>query len=100
MGVAMLPRFAAIVSITTSLRIRSSRPIMRKTRIVKGTKVINATSFVITILLKKHKNTSTNDRFLRLPAFFRREVGMAHENAKKKFFGSFFQERTEGGFVT
>ena len=60
MGVSILPKFAAIVCNTTtgtaSFRTASS-PDRRSTVNVKGTKVINATSFVINMLKKKHSNT-------------------------------------------
>ena len=67
-GVAMLPRFAAIVSSTTSLRTLSTLPLMRNTISVNGTKVISATSFVITILLKKQSITRIAESPLILPA--------------------------------
>ena len=60
MGVSILPKFAAIVCNTTtgtaSFRTASS-PDRQSTVNVKGTKVINATSFVINMLKKKHSNT-------------------------------------------
>ena len=54
-GVAMLPRFAAMVCRTITGIISSVRPAMFKIRIAKGTKVIKATSFVISILEKKQR---------------------------------------------
>ena len=68
MGVAMLPRLAATVSTTTRVSTRSSRPSIRNTSRVKGTKVMRVTSLVITMLQKKHSSTSTADRLRRLPA--------------------------------
>ena len=61
MGVAILPRFAATVSSTTSLTSRSGRSIIRNTNIVKGTNVIRVTSLVMTILQKKHSATIIRD---------------------------------------
>ena len=58
---AMLPRFAAMVSSTTSFTSRSVSPIMRNTSMVKGTNVIRVTSLVITMLLRKHNRTITAD---------------------------------------
>ena len=60
MGVSILPRFAAIViSVTTRLTERSMSA-RRSTKSPNGTKVISATSLVIHMLHKKHRNTSTN----------------------------------------
>ena len=54
MGVAMLPRLAAIVSNTTRERTEPVWRTLRVTSRVNGTKVIKVTSLVMTILLKKH----------------------------------------------
>ena len=73
MGVAMLPRLAAMVSSTTTFRTRSSSPIMRNTRMVKGTKVMSVTSLVITMLHPKHRSTMVTESLRRLPALFNRD---------------------------
>jgi hypothetical protein len=53
MGVTRLPKFAATVSITTvKISLFSLCPLI--SIIVKGTKVISATSFVISMDVKKH----------------------------------------------
>ena len=58
----MLPRLAAIVSITTRVITFSCFPIMRKISRVNGTKVISVTSLVMIILQKKHRSTSVTER--------------------------------------
>ena len=58
-GVVILPRFAAMVCNTITGIISCSRPVIRRTRTVNGTKVKSATSLVIHMEVKKHKNTST-----------------------------------------
>ena len=54
MGVAILPRLAAIVSSTISFSTFPSIFTIRKTRTVKGTNVISVTSLVM-IILQKNK---------------------------------------------
>ncbi len=65
MGVSILPRLAAMVCITTrgskSLALCSS-PVIPSTVKVKGTKVISATSLVISMLEKKHRSVSRSTR--------------------------------------
>ena len=56
----MLPRFAAIVCNTTCGTARRSWPAIRKTIRPNGTKVINATSLVITMLNINGKKTRRN----------------------------------------
>lgn len=60
-GVNMLPRFAAIVCITTiqtRCLFSMPSPICLSVTMVKGTKVMSATSLVINIDRKKHRPTS------------------------------------------
>ena len=57
MGVNILPRLAATVWSTTTVKSFSSRPAMVKRVTVKGTKVTRETSLVMTMEPKKHKNT-------------------------------------------
>ena len=68
---AILPRFAAMVSSTTIFSTRSSLCTMRNTRRVKGTKVISVTSFVMIMLQKKQSSTRRMEIPLLLPAFRR-----------------------------
>ena len=68
---AMLPRFAPIVSRTASFTIRSSCPVIRNTSMVNGIKVSNVTSFVIIMLEKKQRSTIIADRARRLSARLR-----------------------------
>lgn len=63
-GISMLPRFAAIVCITTTGMIRCSFSDMESTMIANGTKVISETSFVINILNTNGSNTSTRNNCL------------------------------------
>ena len=58
-GVSILPRLAAIVSNTTTGISTFSQPAIAYTDNVNGIKVIKETSFVISILAKKHRLTST-----------------------------------------
>ena len=60
-GVSMLPRLAAMVWSTTTGSTNGSMPAILRTAMAKGTNVINATSLVIAMLKKKHRNTSTAD---------------------------------------
>ena len=60
MGVNILPRFAAIVSRTITGISFSIYPTIVKRVMVKGTKVISDTSFVMSIELKKQRLTITN----------------------------------------
>ena len=53
----MLPRFAAIVCITMTGISSSSKAAILSTVMANGTKVISATSLVITMLEKKHNDT-------------------------------------------
>ena len=76
-GVNMLPRFAAIVCITTTNIISSLRPAIFNVRIANGTNVISETSFVINILQKKHKNTNTISNCLRFFVFLKRNEATA-----------------------
>ena len=55
MGVAMLPRLAAMVCMVTTGIARRVSPAMPSASSAKGTKVISATSFVTSMLAKKHK---------------------------------------------
>ena len=68
MGVAMLPRLAAIVSNTTRERTEPFWLTPRVTSKVKGTKVIKVTSLVMTILLKKHSSVRAKDNPRNPPA--------------------------------
>ena len=68
MGVAMLPRLAAIVSNTTRERTEPFWLTPRVTSRVKGTKVIKVTSLVMTILLKKHSSVRAKDNPRNPPA--------------------------------
>ena len=72
-GVAILPRLAAIVSKTTSFSTLSILPPIWNIIKVKGTNVISATSFVITMLLKKQSRTIMTESFFTLPAPFNRK---------------------------
>jgi hypothetical protein len=62
MGVSLLPRLAATVSRTTSGINRSFLPEIARMITENGTKVINATSFVIIIDEKKHSRLSIRHR--------------------------------------
>ena len=73
MGVAILPKLAAMVSSTTIFSTVCTLPPIRSTRSVNGTKVISATSLVITILLKKQSTTMTAENLRIPPAFSRRK---------------------------
>jgi len=53
MGVAMLPRFAAIVCRTITGIMSSGSPAILRIRMENGTNVIRDTSFVISMLEKK-----------------------------------------------
>ena len=61
-GISMLPRFAAIVSRTTTGISRSAAPAAESRRIVSGTKEIRDTSFVTSMETKKQARISTVDR--------------------------------------
>ncbi len=59
-GVSILPRFAAMVwstTVGTSSRVLISCPASPSTVRVKGTKVMSATSFVMSMLEKKQSRT-------------------------------------------
>ena len=60
----MLPRLAATVCRTMTGISRFCCPVMDRTRTVNGTKVISATSLVISMLRKKHRNTRTAESCL------------------------------------
>ena len=53
MGVAMLPRLAAMVCMTTTGMARTFSPAKARTSRAKGTKVMRATSLVTAMLVKK-----------------------------------------------
>ena len=59
MGVAMLPRLAAMVCITTTGTTRWVWPARASTSRAKGTKVMRATSLVTAMLTKKGSRMST-----------------------------------------
>ena len=58
-GVSILPKFAATVCKTTTGIILLRRDDIERVNMANGTKVINATSLVISIDEKKHKKTRT-----------------------------------------
>lgn len=76
-GVNMLPRFAAIVCKTTTYIINSDFLIFESNKIEKGTKVNNATSFVINMLKKKHKKTKMPHKALQ-------DFTFEHKNSPQK----------------
>ena len=57
-GVNILPKFAATVINVTTRHVMKVIPALLNIMIPNGTNVIRATSFVINILLTKHKKTS------------------------------------------
>ncbi len=61
MGVNMLPRLAAMVISTTIRQVIKVMPAFLKIMIPNGTNVISATSLVMNMLLKKHRNTSVTE---------------------------------------
>lgn len=78
MGVTRLPKFAATVSITTvKISLFSLCPLI--SIIVKGTKVISATSFVISMEVKKH---TAHSAAAWLRVFFIRLVTMSESLSK------------------
>ena len=58
MGVSMLPRLADKVMKITAKQIWSCASAISKIKIPRGTKMMSATSFVMSILEKKHKHTN------------------------------------------
>ena len=60
MGVSMLPRLAATVWSTAMGTSSRSCPARRSTVMPKGMKVMSATSFVMTMLNAKGRNTSSS----------------------------------------
>ncbi|BCJ99224.1 hypothetical protein bsdcttw_22650 [Anaerocolumna chitinilytica] len=79
-GVSILPRLAAAVSKTTVKISLSINPDAVNKIMVKGTKVISATSFVINIEEKKHRRVSTKHSVL---AFLKRGM-TAKASASKR----------------
>ena len=65
-GSSMLPRLAATVCSTTTGRMLLPSPAMPSTRMVKGTKVIRATSLVMNIEQKNGRSTRIRQSILRL----------------------------------
>ena len=83
-GVAMLPRFAAMVSNTNTFKSASGFWMISNNRIVKGTKVINVTSFVMSMLEKKHKRIMIQARLRTLFAFFSNLPANAEKTPKEE----------------
>ncbi len=82
MGVSMLPRLAAMVCMATRGRASlclCSPSVMASTVKVKGTKVISATSLVISMLEKKLSSKSTSTR-PREPFTFPKSLLAIHPN--------------------
>ena len=57
-GSSILPRLAATVCSTTTKASRSCRPVRHRISTVKGTKVMSATSLVMSMAEKKHSSTN------------------------------------------